>query len=145
MRAERLDEGALAGSRYARDADAQRVASVGQAGLDDLLRHLLVVGMGALYQRDGTAQNDTVAPPDARHVVLYREVATPLPLQVRVYLSRLLNALALVQRTVKGFLYHEVEQDTLLATTSSPLTSTVLSLSMLAQSLALMSLPSQLS
>ena len=43
-----LDEGRLAGTRNARDADAHRPPGVGQASLDDLLRLIVVLGLVAL-------------------------------------------------------------------------------------------------
>ena len=48
-----IDAGALAGTWYAADADADAVATVGQAFLDDFLCNLLMFGVGAFHEGHG--------------------------------------------------------------------------------------------
>ena len=65
VHAEDVDRGALAGTGYARDTDADGVSGVWQAALDDLLGLLLVFVAGALDQCDGLAEDGGVTAEDA--------------------------------------------------------------------------------
>ena len=84
MNAELVYAGALAGSRNAADADADTVAGVGETLLDDFLRYDLVLGNGALDQRNGLSQNGDVALQDALHIVVGRETASHETVAVEV-------------------------------------------------------------
>ena len=72
VHAQRLDEGALAGTRDAGDTQSQGLARVRQAGGDDLLGQLLVFREGALHQGNGLAQRHTVALQDAIDIPVER-------------------------------------------------------------------------
>lgn len=70
MHAQSFDEGAFARAWYARDAQTQGFARVGQAGRNNLLRQILMFGQGTLHQRDGLAKRYTVAVKDALNIPL---------------------------------------------------------------------------
>ena len=75
--AEGLDGGALTDSRHPCDAQPDRLAAVGQAALNDLLRLGLVVVERALDEGDGAAEHGAVAVGDARDHLLDRNVLAP--------------------------------------------------------------------
>ena len=85
VQAEDIYAGALACAGHAADAYADGGAGVGQALLDDFLRHGLVFGPDALHQGDGLAEDGDIALDDAVHVFGHREFALLAPmLQVRI-------------------------------------------------------------
>ena len=75
MDAELVDAGTLAGTRHTADAHAHAVSRIGKALLDDFLRHLLMLGHGALHQGDGLTKDGDVPLEDALHVVRRGETA----------------------------------------------------------------------
>ena len=86
MNAKLVDTGTLACTRNTANANANTVAGVWQALLNDFLSDDLVLGNGALYKCDGLSQNGNVAFQDAFHIVAGREVTAgkALPVEVRV-------------------------------------------------------------
>ena len=68
--AQRLDGGALAGTRHTGDAETHALATVGQTAFYHLLGLLLVGVEGALDEGDGTAQQGSVAMQDAAYQLL---------------------------------------------------------------------------
>ena len=70
MTAERLDEGAFAGTWNARDADTARLARVRQKFREQLLRRVLVGGRVALDEGDGPAQHRRIVGEHAGGIVV---------------------------------------------------------------------------
>ena len=90
--ADSFDERGFAGSRDARDADADRFPGVGQTRLDDLLRLRIVRRVGRFDQRDGLRECGDVAREDARDVFPGRERTLLAAFEVRAYYGLVLNA-----------------------------------------------------
>ena len=65
---EHINRGTLSGTRHTCDADTHRLACEGKAFLDDLLRYLLMLMLGALHQRDGLTEHGDVPFQDALHI-----------------------------------------------------------------------------
>jgi len=76
MDAELVDAGALAGAGDTADADADAVAAMRQAALDDLLRDGLVLGVGALDEGHGLPEDGDIALEDALDIVIDGEAAS---------------------------------------------------------------------
>ena len=86
VHAESVDARGLACARHAGDADAARVARIGQALLDDLLRQDLVPVGCRFHQRHGPAEHADIAFADALHELAGGELAHSHPgAAVRVY------------------------------------------------------------
>ena len=90
-----VDARTLSGSRHTADADAHRVAGVGQALLYHLLCQDLMVGVYALNQRHGLTQHRDITLQDAFHIFPRREQLVALlahTAQVGIHDGRLGNA-----------------------------------------------------
>ena len=96
--ADGLDEGRFAGSRDARDADADRFPGMREARLDDLLRLRIVVGVRRFDERDGLREGGDVACENALDILPGGERALLAALEVRAYYRLFFNAL----RNVEG-------------------------------------------
>ena len=76
MDAKFVDAGTLASTGHTADADADALAAIGQALLNDFLSDALVVGIGALYEGYGLSEDGRIALEDAFHVVGGGQLAT---------------------------------------------------------------------
>ena len=65
---EHINRGTLSCARHTGDPNTHRFSCVGKALLDDLLCHLLMLMLGALYQRDGLTEHGDVPFQDALHI-----------------------------------------------------------------------------
>ncbi len=61
IEAELIDQRRLAGAGHAANADADRLAGIGQEGFDQGLRCELIFGLGALDEGDGAGERYAVA------------------------------------------------------------------------------------
>ena len=61
MKAKRFEKSALAGAWHSSDADAARVAGVGQAGVEQFGCKLGIGAARALHKRDGAREDIAVA------------------------------------------------------------------------------------
>ena len=70
--AQSFDDGGFAGTGHAGDADAHRLAGMGQQLLHDVLSHGKMLGRVALHHGNGAAQLHAVAFKNAGHVIVHR-------------------------------------------------------------------------
>ena len=91
----RFNKSTFAHAWHTRDANPDRVAGVGETLLNHGLCLVEMLGIGALYQRDGLTENDTVVSQDALDIIFHFHSAACrlLALEIGVDLCGLLNAL----------------------------------------------------
>ena len=100
-----LDKGRFTCSWNTRDTDTYRLTCVGQTALDNLLRLCVVCGVIALDEGYGLRENGYVATQNTLHVLVGRERATLLALEIGVYYGLILNALRYIQGAVVVSIY----------------------------------------
>ena len=100
--AELVDTCALASSRHTTDAHTDRVTTIGQSTIDDLLRLGLMVRIDTLYECDSLRENGDIAFDDTLDHLADRELTTTeaVTLQVRVDDGLLIHATVHLQTCV---------------------------------------------